>query len=86
MDRKPGTKSELSDLSMQMQAAYDRILEIADENPNLMVYTKDDDGKAGFGEAFSPFVEQYGKRLDYFRRQLNKYSDLMPKRGKKVRK
>jgi hypothetical protein len=81
--KKPGTKSELLDLSLQMQAAYDRMLEIADEYPELMVYSKDTDGKSGFGEAFSPFMEQFGKRLDYFRRQVGKYGDLMPKRGKK---
>jgi hypothetical protein len=79
---KPGTKSELLELSLQMQAAYDRMLEISDEHPDLMVYVKDIDGKAGFGESFSAFVEQYGKRLDYFRRQITKYADLMPKRGK----
>jgi hypothetical protein len=82
MDKKPGTKSEILDLSLQIQAAFDRLVEIADENPTLMVYYKDG-GKADFGEAFSPFVEQFGGRLDFFRRKLVKYADLMPKRGRK---
>lgn len=82
MSIKPGTKSEAIDLSLQLQSIYDRMLEIADENENrsTMVYCKDDDGKASFGEAFAPFVESFGPKIAFFRRQWAKYVDKMPKR------
>lgn len=79
---KPGTKSEILELSQTIQNSLDRLMEIAEENPTLMVYDKSN----GFGESFKAFMEQFEARIGFGRRQIAKYADLMPKRGRKKSK
>lgn len=82
--KRMANKTELREASAELQAAFDKINKIAAEHPSLMIYTKSIDPRDGkskveFGESFSSIVEMAEKRIDYFRRQLSKIEDIMPK-------
>jgi hypothetical protein len=77
-------RTALMEASAELQAAWNKIQEIADANPSLMIYQHErnpETGKdqASYGESFGSFVEMADARIVFIRKQLNKYADKLPK-------
>lgn len=73
-------KTELSEASMALQAAFDHIQKIISEHPSIMISNN------GFNESAAATTEMFSKRLDFYRKQLVKIGEKMPKGKRRSKK
>ncbi len=69
------TKAELEKLSGELADIMQQINEIADANPNIMIYFDDNE----FAESFSSICQSFDTKLGFFRKRLSKISKHLPK-------
>ncbi len=77
-------KSEILQASADLQAAFDKIQQAADLYPSLLCYFGNGDDK--FAECFSSCVDAFGPRLDFFRKRVSRYADVVLTETKKEKR
>lgn len=79
MTEKLPTKSEIEDAVQQFRAAWDRLMELSDHYPSLIIY----DAQEKFGESWGAFMEQKDPLISFICKQSNKYAALVPQQRRK---
>ena len=77
------SRRELLDANSELGAIMDKIIAIASEHPSIMITSSNKTDSLIFQESFGALTTVFSKRVDHFRREINKIADKLPRTRKK---